>query len=241
MNIVIRVLCLAFGYLFGLIQTAYIYGRCNGIDIRTQGSGNAGTTNALRVLGKKAGIIVFFGDFFKAFVACLLARLLAQAIGQPEHVYIFMFYAGLGAVLGHNFPCYLNFKGGKGIASTAGFVVGLLEWKLIIPCFFIFVIVVAISRYVSLGSLVVVSSVFVLYVIYGQLDMLVWGNNFSDAILYESYAILFCFVALAFYRHKENIVRLVKGEEHKLWGSKKAATSTNEEDNSIEDKNTDQK
>ncbi len=220
MDIVIRILCLVVGYLFGLIQTGYIYGRVHGIDIRTQGSGNSGTTNALRVLGKKAGLIVFLGDFIKGFVACVIARMMAGAIDRPELTYVMMLATGLGVVLGHNFPCYLNFKGGKGIAATAGAIVGTLEWKVIIPCLFIFIITVIISRYVSLGSLVIVTALFVLFVIYGEIGILSINNEIAS-LRYESYVWVFLFTLLAFIRHKDNIVRLVKGEERKLWGDKK--------------------
>ena len=84
-----------------------------------------GTTNALRVLGKKAGLIVFAGDFLKTVFACLAARIIFK--GSPD-TDLYVLYAGLGVVLGHNFPCYLNFKGGKGIASMAGILVSM-DWR----------------------------------------------------------------------------------------------------------------
>ena len=113
-----RVLCLAAGYLFGLIQTGYFYGKAHGVDIRKHGSGNSGTTNALRVLGKKAGLIVFAGDFLKAFIPCLLVRMF---LGDGElYTHVLILYMGFGVTLGHNYPFYLGFKGGKGIAVMAG-------------------------------------------------------------------------------------------------------------------------
>ena len=116
-----RVIAVAVGYCFGLFQTGYIYGEKHGVDIRTQGSGNAGTTNTLRVLGWKAGLITFLGDLFKAIFAVLLIRFIF--IGKyPDAVKILELYAGFGAVLGHNFPFYLKFKGGKGIACTSGMI-----------------------------------------------------------------------------------------------------------------------
>ena len=105
-----RLLCVVIGYLLGLIQTGYIYGKINKIDIRKHGSGNAGTTNALRTLGWKAGVITFIGDCLKCVLAVTLVRLL---FSQNSHVELYAMYTGLGAVLGHNFPFYLNFKGGK--------------------------------------------------------------------------------------------------------------------------------
>ena len=125
-----RVICLVMGYVFGLFQTGYLYGKMNHIDIRNYGSGNSGTTNALRVMGKKAGLIVFAGDFLKTVFACLAARIIFK--GSPD-TDLYVLYAGLGVVLGHNFPCYLNFKGGKGIASMAGILVSM-DWRVTLVC-----------------------------------------------------------------------------------------------------------
>ena len=117
----VRIYCLLIGYVFGLFQTAYIYGKAHGIDIREHGSGNAGTTNALRVLGRKAGLIVFAGDTIKCILAVVVTGLLFDK-SHPDMIYLLKIYAAAGAILGHNFPFYLNFKGGKGIAATAGMV-----------------------------------------------------------------------------------------------------------------------
>ena len=114
-----RIVCLLIGYGFGLFQTGYFYGKRNGIDIRKHGSGNAGTTNALRTMGKKAGAITLLGDCMKAVLAILLVTLIFQK-GHPEEIMLLKLYAGAGCVLGHNFPFYMNFKGGKGIAASVG-------------------------------------------------------------------------------------------------------------------------
>ena len=149
-----RVLCLVMGYVFGLFQTGYLYGKINHIDIRNYGSGNSGTTNALRVLGKKAGLIVFAGDFLKTVFACFAARLIFQESPDTD---LYVLYAGLGVVLGHNFPCYLKFKGGKGIASMAGILVSM-DWRVTLVCAALFLGAVILTRYVSLGSILVVIS-----------------------------------------------------------------------------------
>ena len=107
-----RVIALGIGYLFGLFQTGYLYGKSQGIDIRSEGSGNAGTTNSLRVLGIKAGLITFAGDLCKAILAVLLVKVLFRN-AYPDAVKILELYAGFGAVIGHNFQFYLNYKGGK--------------------------------------------------------------------------------------------------------------------------------
>lgn len=104
----IRIICLLIGYVCGLFQTAFIYGKMNGIDIRDYGSHNAGTTNALRVLGTKAGLIVFFGDVLKCVIAVTIARF-AFGPAHPEMRYLYMIYAAAGVILGHNFPFYLHF------------------------------------------------------------------------------------------------------------------------------------
>ena len=115
----VRIICLLIGYAFGLFQTSYIYGRTKGIDIREHGSGNAGTTNALRTLGKKAGAITLAGDCIKCILAVLTVRLIFGA-SHPEMLKLLTVYAAAGTILGHNFPLYLGFRGGKGIAATAG-------------------------------------------------------------------------------------------------------------------------
>jgi glycerol-3-phosphate acyltransferase PlsY len=165
-EIFVRILCILVGYCFGLIQTAYIYGKAHGIDIREHGSGNSGTTNALRVLGKKAGLIVFAGDVFKAVAACVIARIVGTLF-FPDILYPMILWAGLGVVLGHNFPFYMNFQGGKGIAATAGVILGILDWRIILICLVAFLISVIITRYVSLGSLIVVTLFFLSFIFLG--------------------------------------------------------------------------
>lgn len=222
MEILVRVLCIIIGYCFGMIQTAFIYGKMHGIDIREHGSGNSGTTNALRVLGKKAGLIVLLGDFFKAGFVCILARVIGTMF-FPEILYPMILWGGLGVVLGHNFPFYMNFKGGKGIAATAGVIFGTLDWRLWLICLISFILCVVITRYVSLGSLVVVTLLFTSFMILGMTgniqnpvtDIAYQGNELT-----ECYIILFLFGALAFERHKANIVRLIHGNENKIFAKK---------------------
>ena len=108
-----RLICLAIGYVCGLFQTGYLVGRMSHVDIRKKGSGNAGTTNALRVLGWKAGLMTFAGDVIKCVAAFLIVRFMYQG---NDSLPLLALYAGAGVTLGHNFPFYMNFKGGKGIA-----------------------------------------------------------------------------------------------------------------------------
>lgn len=223
MLILVRILCVVIGYGFGLIQTAYIYGKAHGIDIREHGSGNSGTTNALRVLGKKAGVVVLLGDFFKAAAACVVARIVGTLF-FPDILYPMILWAGLGVVIGHNYPFYMHFRGGKGIAATAGVILGVLDWRIMVICLLSFIITVVVTRYVSLGSLIVVSLFFLSFLVLGlngMIDNPVTHSPYPGNALTESYVITFLFASLAFYRHKENIVRLAAGNENKIFDKKK--------------------
>ena len=121
MGIAARIAAVLIGYFLGIFQTGYLYGKYKGIDIRSQGSGNAGATNTLRVLGYKAGLITFAGDLLKAILAVVIVHVLFGAY-FPQELHVLKLYAGFGAVLGHNFPFFLKFKGGKGIACTSGMI-----------------------------------------------------------------------------------------------------------------------
>ncbi len=204
-----RIICLVMGYVFGLFQTGYIYGKVKGIDIRQHGSGNSGSTNALRVMGVRAGALVFLGDFLKTVIPCFLVRILFAS--RPEYVYVLILYAGFGVILGHNFPFYLNFKGGKGIAATAGIMFSL-DWRLTALCLAAFILIVAVTRYVSLGSLVV-STIFLIWnIMMGQMG----AYGLSQTSRLEFYGVSAVISIMAFWRHRANIVRLVQGRENKI-------------------------
>ena len=205
-----RVIALGIGYLFGLFQTGYLYGKSQGIDIRSEGSGNAGTTNSLRVLGIKAGLITFAGDLCKAILAVLLVKVLFRN-AYPDAVKILELYAGFGAVLGHNFPFYLKFKGGKGIAVTAGMILST-DIRIAAVCLIVFIVIVAVTRYVSLGSLVISVLFLVGLVVDGQMGMF----GMAQKYLFEMYGIGALFVLSAFIRHRANIGRLRNGTESKI-------------------------
>ena len=146
------IICMLFGYLFGCFSTGFVVGKIKKVDIRQYGSKSSGTTNALRTLGAKAGLITLLGDMLKAVIAIILVRFVIFA--NIEYVALLTLYTGLGVVIGHNYPVWLKFRGGKGIAATAGAMASFDPW--IIPVGLpIFVISVAITRYVSVGSLLV--------------------------------------------------------------------------------------
>ncbi len=211
-----RIICLVIGYVFGLFQTAYIYGKAHGIDIRKHGSGNAGTTNTLRVLGTKAGLIVFAGDVLKCILAVVVVRLLFHT-SHPDTVYLLMLYAGTGAILGHNFPFYLNFKGGKGIAATAGLILAFHPYFIPMGIVLFFGTFLT-THYVSLGSLLVYAGFMVEMVICGQLGVF---QGMTQTNLYEMYAIAAFLTVMAYWKHRENIGRLIKGNERKTYLFKK--------------------
>lgn len=206
-----RVICVLIGYAFGLLQTGYIYGKVHHVDIRKHGSGNAGTTNALRTFGWKAGAVTFLGDAFK----CIFAVMTVSLIFGKSHgdiLPVLAMYAGMGAVLGHNYPFYLGFKGGKGIAATAGLLASTVNIWMVLICLIVFVGIVAVTRYVSLGSLVVVIIYLIEVIVYGQMG----GFGVEAPYVYEMYVIAALLMVSAFYKHKANIQRLMAGTENKL-------------------------
>ena len=216
-----RVISLLIGYVFGLFQTSFIYGKAHGIDIRNYGSGNAGTTNALRVLGKKAGVIVLLGDLFKCIFAVVITKLVFGA-SHPEIKYLLCLYAGAGAILGHNYPFYMGFKGGKGIAATGGMILAFHPYFIPVGVLLFFG-TFFITHYVSLGSLLVYVGFVTELVICGQLGVF---PGATQATLLEMYAIAVALAVMAFWRHRENIKRLVHGEERKTYLTKKNKLDT---------------
>lgn len=211
-----RVICLLIGYMFGLFQTAYFYGKAHGIDIRQHGSGNAGTTNTLRVLGTKAGLIVLAGDCLKCIAAVWLVRL-TFGNSHPDMIYLLCLYTGAGAILGHNYPFYMNFKGGKGIAATAGLILAFHPYFIVMGVIVFFGIFFT-THLVSLGSLLVYAGFVIEMVICGQNGVF---GEMTQMQLYEMYAISGLLAGMAYWKHRENIVRLLHGNERKTYLLKK--------------------
>ena len=209
MIVVTRLMALVIGYFLGCFPTGYLVGKTRGIDIRKHGSGNTGATNTLRTLGWAAAGITFFGDCAKTILSIVIANLLFKDSGYDMTV--IELYAGLGAVLGHNFPFYFKFKGGKGIACTAGVAFALFPGAVPV-CFTVFVLCIALSKYVSLGSIMMaillVVQIFV-FNFYGILGV-------PDTSVYEFDTLVLILGVLAIFQHRENIVRLFKGTENKL-------------------------
>ena len=205
----LSILLLIIGYFIGNIETGYIFGKIHKMDIRNYGSGNAGATNTLRVLGAKAGLVVFLGDFCKSLIPCLVVRFIFR--DNVSLSYIYMLYIGLGVVLGHNFPFYLGFKGGKGVASTAGIIMAL-DIRIAVVCLIVFIITVAITRYVSLGS------IFVMIILIGMSHFLVkFSYGFGEGASPMEFRLLTAAVGLlSIFMHRANIKRLLGGTENKI-------------------------
>ena len=199
------------GYVFGLFQTAYLYGKLHGIDIRNYGSGNAGTTNTLRTLGTKAGLIVLLGDIMKCILAIVLTNMLFQN-SHPDEIYLLKIYAAAGAILGHNFPFYLHFKGGKGIAATAGMILSFHPYLIPMGVLLFFGTFFT-THYVSLGSLLVYAGFMTELVVLGQLGIF----GMPQAALNEMYVVAGFLTVMAYYKHKDNIKRLLDGTERKTY------------------------
>ena len=211
MEIAIRLICLFFGYLFGLIETGYLYGKAKGVDIRQHGSGNVGTTNMLRTLGKRAGAIVLLGDMLKTFIRVLLAWFICHQF-FPELDYIVRLYTAAGVILGHDYPFYLKFKGGKGIACSGAMILSFY-WGIIPAEVVIFFGIYFLTKYVSLASIFMYLGFFVQVILFGQAGLL----GMSQGMLIEVYIIIFILTVIAINCHRENIKRLLKGEERRTY------------------------
>jgi glycerol-3-phosphate acyltransferase PlsY len=184
-------------YLLGSIPFGFLVAKAKGVDIRSVGSGNIGATNAMRVLGKPAGIFVLLMDCAKGYFAVWFCGLILKA-PQETHCII----AGIFAVLGHNYPFWLKFKGGKGIATTAGVYLALAPWALLVALI-VFILAVLFTRYVSMGSIAAAIA----------LPAAVWIMSPHNLLLG---IVTTALGALAIYKHKSNIQRLMAGTENRL-------------------------
>ena len=197
-------------YLLGATPFGLIMGKLNGIDIREVGSGNIGATNVWRSVGKAWGLAAFFCDFMKGLLPVLLARIVAShwpSLALPAWLPL---ASGIAAVAGHLFPVWLGFKGGKGIATGFGMLVGLTP-ILVLTAFGLFVVTVAISRYISLGSLI--AAVF--------LAIAAWPLHFCGMLGFQRDIPLCVFIMVlslfAIWKHKSNIKRLCEGRENRFF------------------------
>jgi glycerol-3-phosphate acyltransferase PlsY len=201
-------------YVLGSIPFGLLVARSRGIDIREHGSRNIGATNVWRVLGRKWGLITFFADAAKGWLAVTIATMLAMRLLPPgrHDLAYYGIAAAIGCILGHSFPLWLKFKGGKGVATSLGVIIGMMPLASLIV-FGIWLLVFKLSRYVSLASIVgaVALPVVVIGLLFlGQLHG--WANFYFAAAA----------ALLVILRHRENIARLVSGTENRFGSSKTA-------------------
>jgi glycerol-3-phosphate acyltransferase PlsY len=203
MQIVGYILTAVASYLLGSVPTGYLAGKARGVDIRTVGSGNMGATNVLRVLGKTAGIIVLFIDALKGFAACAWVTLLFLRVFNipPEQLVSLRLLAGVCAILGHNYTCWLGFKGGKGVATTAGVFLALAPLAVGIA-FICWIIVATATRYVSVASILAAVT----------LGVAIWILDYDTCLRLVTTGL--CVMAIV--KHKSNIQRLMKGTEQRF-------------------------
>ena len=192
------VLCAVIGYLLGNISSGFLISRAYGLkDIRKHGSGNSGTTNVLRTLGWLPSVLTLVGDCLKGYFACLIGRAIGGDLG--------MLIGGMAAILGHDYPVFMGFRGGKGIATSLGLIIAI-DWRLAFALLAVEIIVVGLTRYMSVASLITT----VAFPIF-------------TAILFRHRANYGLFVgfacaaaALSLFQHRGNIGRLLRGEENRL-------------------------
>jgi len=203
-------------YLLGSIPTGYLVARARGVDIRQVGSGNIGATNAFRVLGKPAGILVLGTDALKGFLACKVVSGVAYSFLSPPYQQVpesretLAIVAGIAVILGHNYTCWLKFKGGKGIATTGGVLLALMPYALL-TITIVWIVVTLATRYVSLGSLAAAIT----------LPFAAWAFAGSRRLI----GVATIMTALAVYKHKGNIRRLLNGTENRF-GAKKTESNS---------------
>lgn len=204
MVITLSLLAFVLAYLAGSIPSAVWAGKVfHGIDVREHGSGNAGATNTVRVLGWKTGIPVLLFDLFKGWLAASLPLFLDAAPGGSEQMTGLQIACGMAAILGHVFPLFAGFRGGKGVATTFGVLLALQPW-LTLTCAGIFLVVLLISGYVSLGSMISV-------IMFPVLLMTVFH---TPSIMFKIFAVVVAVAVVL--THSKNISRLLKGEEKKF-------------------------
>lgn len=218
---IVFILTIIISYLLGSVNTSIVITKIMGTDIRNFGSGNAGATNMLRTYGKGAAIGALAGDLLKGVIAVGLATYIQHLmeggiLGEPLYYAsnTLKYLCGIAVILGHNYPLFFGFKGGKGI-GTSGAVIVMLDWRVGLSVVALTIAIIAISRYVSLGSIIsgilypLISAIFIFFIDKSA----------------NHYAMIFSVIigALAIYRHKSNIGRLIHGTESKL-GQKKLDT-----------------
>lgn len=202
-NIVVAIIA----YLIGSINFSVIFSKkMAGFDVREKGSGNAGTTNMLRSVGKKAAAITLICDILKGVVAILIAMFVAWAF-KVENASLLVQIAGIAVVLGHTFPIFFGFKGGKGVATSLGILI-MSNWQIGLICLVFGVVLIALTRMVSLGSCAAAVLFPVLTLFINEHYIVSQGSS------YLIYSIILAVIVL--FNHRSNIKRILSGKENKI-------------------------
>ncbi len=214
------VIMVLIAYLIGSINFSVIISKkMAGFDVREKGSGNAGSTNVLRTVGKKAAIITLICDILKGIVSICIALMISK-IAKEQSASILVELAALFVVIGHTFPIFFDFKGGKGVATSLG-VILIINWKIGLICLVFALILMVITRMVSLGSISAA-------VLFAVLTLFIRDSYIVD---YDASFILFgiLLAVLVIFNHRSNLKRIISGTENKLSFSKKSENNTSEE------------
>lgn len=215
--IIAAIVAVLASYLLGATPFGYLAGRLKGVDVRTMGSGNIGATNVFRVIGKPTGIAVFVLDFLKGFVPVVLGQRLVEERVLPEWIAVLL---ALATILGHNYTFWLGFRGGKGIATSAGAIVALLPLAVGIAAV-VWIVLALTTRYVAVASLGAALAIPLVVLVVG-----LRGGSMDVPLL--AFSILVAM--LAFVRHRANLERLMQGSEHRIGGKGEVKTDGQEHD-----------
>lgn len=209
------------GYLLGSVNISIILTKALGMtDIRKMGSGNAGFTNVLRTVGIKQAIVTFIGDFLKAVIAIAVAWLImSTATDKNEYIVLSRYICGLFCVIGHMFPIYFGFRGGKGVVTSAA-VILMCDWKVFLIVLSVFLVVFMFSKIISLSSLSAAVGFFVASFCVNYFALYL-NNNCSFMFVVTSTVMSFLIALLVIVKHKDNIIRLKNGQEKKITPKKK--------------------
>lgn len=197
-------------YLIGSIMFSVIFTKkIAGFDVRTRGSGNAGSTNVLRTAGKKVAIITLICDILKGVIAVLIGYIVGKLTkASVETSQMLILTAGVMVVLGHTFPIFFKFKGGKGVATSLG-VLLMINWRIGLICLVFALLIMAVSRMVSLGS-ISAAILFPVLCIFINENYLIKSNHFG----YILFGIILCLLVV--FNHRSNLKRIINGKENKL-------------------------
>ena len=206
----IYIIMFVIAYAIGSINFSVILSKkMAGFDIREKGSGNAGSTNMLRSVGKKAAAITLVCDILKGIASIIIGIIVGNIFNKVDKAVVVQ-AAGLGVVIGHTFPIFFGFKGGKGVATSLGLII-FINWKIGLICLIIGVLIIAFTKMVSAGS-IIAAILFAILTIFIHTGYIVEGNYIIFGILLASFVI---------FNHRENLKRLIQGKENKISFSKK--------------------